>query len=198
MRAITIQLDGQILVGGDFSSFGGQNLNHIVRLNPDGSLDAAFVSQVGLGANQTVNSIGIQSDNRIVLAGNFTVANGVSRNRITRLMPDGSVDPTINFGSGANGAIDALAIQPDNMLVIGGSFTQVQGAPHAHIARLYGGSVTGSGSLQFTVGNFVAAEDSTNALITVTRVGGTSGPCLTAAAISPPTPSPSAARRCRA
>ena len=36
------------------------------------------------------------------------------------------------------------------LLVIGGAFTQYDDQPHAHIARIYGGSVTGSGALQFT------------------------------------------------
>ena len=51
------------------------------------------------------------------------------------------MDPTINFGDGANGAINAVVIQPaDQMLVIGGGFTQYDDQPHAHIARIYGGS----------------------------------------------------------
>ena len=126
-------------------------MNHIARLNPDGSLDATFAANVAASVNGVVNAISVQADNRIVLAGDFTQANGVTRHSITRLMPDGTVDPTINFGDGANGAINALVIQPaDGMLVIGGGFTQFNDQPHSHIARLYGGSMTGSGAFEFT------------------------------------------------
>ena len=176
VRAIAIQNDGRILIGGDFTNVNGVALNHIARLNTDGSLDATFTNNIGVGANNTVQAIAVQADNRIVLAGQFTSANGVTRNRITRLLPNGAVDATINFGDGANGTIDALVIQPaDQMLVIGGGFTQYDDQPYAHIARIYGGSVTGSGLVQFTSAAYQVDENGGQAFITVLRTGGTSG-----------------------
>ncbi len=177
VRAITIQIDGGILIGGDFTSVNGTNQNHIARLNSDGTLDTNFVVNVGAGVNYTVQAIAVQADNRIVLGGQFTSDNGVTRNRITRLLPGGAVDAAINFGDGANGTIDALVIQPaDQLLVIGGGFTQYDDQPYAHIARIYGGSVTGSGLLQFTSPAYQVDETGGQALITVGRTGGTSGP----------------------
>jgi uncharacterized delta-60 repeat protein len=174
VRAIVIQDDGRILIGGDFTNVNGTALNRIARLNTDGSLDSTFTTN---GVNSTVQAIAVQADNRIVLAGQFTQGNGVTRNRITRLQPTGAVDTTINFGDGANGTIDAVVIQPaDQMLVIGGSFTQYDDQPYAHIARIYGGSVTGSGLLQFTSAAYQVDENGGQALITVSRTGGTSGP----------------------
>jgi uncharacterized delta-60 repeat protein len=177
VRAIVIQIDGGILIGGDFTNVNGVALNHVARLNTDGTLDTNFVANVGAGVNSTVQAIAVQADNRIVLAGQFTQGNGITRNRITRLLPNGAVDTTINFGDGANGTIDALVIQPTNQLfVIGGSFTQYDDQPHAHMARIYGGSVTGSGLLQFTSAAYQVDENGGQALITVSRTGGTSGP----------------------
>ncbi len=176
VRAIAIQTDGRILIGGDFTNVNGTALNHIARLNSDGSLDANFTANVAGGANGTVQAIAVQADNRIVLAGQFTQANGVTRNRITRLLPSGAVDPWINFGDGANGAIDALVIQPaDQKLVIGGGFTQYDDQPAAHIARIYGDSVTGSGAFQFNSANYQVYENGGQAVITIGRTGGTSG-----------------------
>jgi len=92
------------------------------------------------------------------------------------LLPTGAVDPSINFGLGANGAINALVIQPaDGNLVIGGDFTQFNGQPRQHIARIYGGSMSGSGEFQFTSGSFQIDEKGSFATITVERTGGTSG-----------------------
>ena len=177
VRALAIQLDGGILIGGDFTSVNGTALGHVARLNPDGTVDAAFAANVASSVNGVVNAISVQADNRIVLAGDFTSANGVTRHSITRLMPDGTVDPTINFGDGANGAINALVIQPaDGMLVIGGGFTQFNDQPHDHIARLYGGSMTGSGAFQFSSPGYSANENSGFAYVVVRRTGGTSGP----------------------
>lgn len=174
VRAMALQTDGRILIGGTFTNVNGQALNHLARLNDDGSVDASF--NVGVGANDVVYGLALQPDNRIVVVGDFTRASGVTRNRITRLMPDGTVDPTINFGTGANSFIASVAIQPDGKFVIGGGFTQVQGLSRPHLARLYGGSMTGSGRLSFTSAAYQVNENGTNVIVTVQRSGGTSGP----------------------
>ena len=174
VRAIVIQSDGRVVIGGGFTNVNNVALSRLARLNGDGSVDNSFL--VGAGANDTVFALTLQADNRIVVGGGFTRASGVSRNRITRLMPNGTVDPTINFGAGANNFVATIAVQPDGKLVIGGGFTQVNGVTVGHIARLYGGSVTGSGSLQFVSADYVATEFATNAVVTVVRNGGTSGP----------------------
>ena len=177
IRTLAIQNDGRVVVGGDFTNFNGVAVSHLARLNSDGTLDATFTSNIGAGANASVSALAIQADNRIVVAGQFTQANGVTRNRITRLLPNGAVDPTINFGDGADGAVNAVVIQPaDQMLVIGGSFTQYNDAPANHIARIYGGSVTGSGLFQFTSAGYSVDENGLQAIIGVRRVGGTGGP----------------------
>ncbi len=173
VTALAIQLDGRVLVGGSFTNFNGYALNHIARLNSNGEVDTSF--HVGAGADDTVDAIVVQPDTRILVAGLFTHANGVSRNRLTRLLPDGTVDPAINFGLGANGYISALALQPDGMMVIGGGFTSYDGRSRPHLARVYGGSLAGSGLFQFSTGDFQADETSTNAVLTVRRQGGTAG-----------------------
>ena len=176
VSAIVIQPDGRVLVGGSFTNFNGVALNRIIRLNPDGTPDTNFVANLGAGANGTVEAIALQPDNRIVVVGQFTQAGGVTRYRITRLLPNGATDPTINFGGGANGDIAAVVVQPtDGLIVIGGSFSQFNGEAHENIARLYGGSVTGSGNFTFTAANYQVTETGVVAAITVRRTGGTSG-----------------------
>ena len=139
-----------------------------------------------LGANDAVFSIALQSDNRIILGGEFTHCSGVTRNRITRLNPDGTVDPTINFGTGANNFVAAIVVQkdtiagyptnvPDEKIIIGGGFTEYNSVSHPYLTRLYGGSVSGSGAFQFLTPTYSVDENGTNAIITVIRTGGTSG-----------------------
>ena len=185
VRAITIQSDGKILIGGLFTSVNGSTMNHLARLNTDGSLDSAFTGGA-VGANDTVLSFAVQTDGRIVVGGQFNKCNGVSRSRITRLNPNGTVDPTINFGTGANDFVAAIVIQqdtiqgyptnvPDEKIIIGGGFTQYFGQPFDYIARIYGGSITGVGALEFSTGSYQVDETGLNAFITVVRTGGTSG-----------------------
>ncbi len=59
--------------------------------------------------------------------------------------------------------------------VIGGAFSQYDGQPHAGIARIYGGSETGSGAFTFSSGNYQVNENGIVAPITILRTGGTSG-----------------------
>lgn len=174
VRAVAIQLDGKVLLGGAFASVHGTPLNRFARLTDRGAVDPVF--QAGVGADGTVFSIAVQDDTRIVLAGEFTTASGVTRHRITRLMSDGTVDPFINFGSGANNFIAAVVLQPDQKILIGGGFTEVDGQARHRLARLYGGSIVGAGSFEFTSAFFGAVEGATNGVVTVRRSGGTLGP----------------------
>ena len=186
VRAITLQPNDQILIGGLFTNINGSvaNYNHIARLNANGTVDATF--NPGLGANNNVLSLAVQSDGRIVAGGQFTLCNGVTRNYVTRLNPDGTVDPTINFGTGANSFVAAVLVEddliagyptdvPDEKIIIGGGFTQYNGATNDYLARIYGGSVSGSGAFQFTQPYYSVDESGTNITIPVLRTGGTSG-----------------------
>jgi uncharacterized delta-60 repeat protein len=138
VNAIAIQSDGKIVLGGDFTTFNGVTVNHIVRLNSDGTLDTAFTTNTGAGASSTVSAIAIQSDGKIVLGGSFATFNGVTVNRIARLNSDGTRDTdfTTNTGTGAANSVSAIAIQSDGKIVLGGSFATFNGVTVNRIARL--------------------------------------------------------------
>jgi hypothetical protein len=42
VQSLAVQADGKILVGGIFTTLGGQARNHIGRLNSNGTLDTTF------------------------------------------------------------------------------------------------------------------------------------------------------------
>ena len=182
VRAIAIQLNGQVLIGGAFTNVNGRVSSGIARLNADGSLDLPFTANVGQSGNGVVNAIALQPDTRILLGGTFSTFSGVTRSNITRLNFDGTVDTTINFGGGANGYVAALAVQTDNNIVLGGGFTEVDGASRSHMARIYGGSLGGfypSGSFEFSTPTFTYLKSDTNSVVTVRRQGGTAGTGVT-------------------
>jgi uncharacterized repeat protein (TIGR01451 family)/uncharacterized delta-60 repeat protein len=170
VRAIQIQPDSRILIGGSFTAVNGSNYNYIARLNNDGTLDTSF--NVGAGCDNSVLAITLDSQNRILLGGVFTHASGVTRNGITRLNPDGTVDPTINFGFGANGFVDTIVIQPNDEIDVGGGFTTFNNIPENNFVRLYGGAISGDGSIQFSQGTYGVLENGTNATISIQRIGG--------------------------
>src|SRR5437899_12464407 len=47
VSSLAVQADGKILVGGDFTTLGGQSRIGIGRLNADGTLDTGFNSGAG-------------------------------------------------------------------------------------------------------------------------------------------------------
>jgi uncharacterized delta-60 repeat protein/uncharacterized repeat protein (TIGR01451 family) len=172
VRALTIQLDGRILVGGLFTNFNGTVQNRIVRLNADGSPDPTFNG--GVGGDGAVYAIALQPDNRILLGGEFTRWGGVTRNHLTRLNPDGSVDTTINFGAGCDNFVASLVVQTNDSILLGGGFTTYDNAPAPYLTRIFGRSIAGSGTFEFASATFGAYESATNAVITLRRRGGTS------------------------
>ncbi len=129
-----IQNDGKIIVGGGFTVFNGTLINRIVRLNSDGTLDTTFNS--GTGANNTVTTIAIQSNGKIIIGGNFTSYDGVALNRVARLNTDGTLDLTFDSGTGANSSVFTTALQTDGKVIIGGQFTSYEGIGRNRIARL--------------------------------------------------------------
>lgn len=122
VESISIQNDGKIIVSGEFSVFNGQDNKRIVRLNPDGTKDLSF--NVGNGFNNTVNKTILQSDEKIIVVGNFSKFDTLAINRFCRLLPNGIYDTTLITGNGFNNEVKDAVIQPDGKIVICGFFTQ--------------------------------------------------------------------------
>lgn len=132
--ALAIQSDGKIVIGGYFTSYNGTARNHLARLNADGSLDETFT--IGTGPDESVQSISIQSDGKIIIGGYFTAYNGTPANNIARLNANGSLDATFIMGTGANNEVTTTEIQGDGKIIIGGSFSSYNGTTRNRIARL--------------------------------------------------------------
>jgi uncharacterized delta-60 repeat protein len=151
--AMTLDSQGRILIGGDFTSYNVTNRNHIARLNADGSLDATF--DPGSGTDSTVKCIGVDSLGNVVVGGAFSYLNGTNWNRIGRLLPSGALDTNFNPGIGANDVVYCLAVQPNNTIYIGGGFTSYNFNSVSHLTRL---AVNGSLDPLFNPGS--GADDS--------------------------------------
>lgn len=157
VSTVVIDAAGKILVGGSFTSFNGAPAMRMVRLNPDGSLDGTF--NLGSGFDDAVQSIAVQADGRVVVGGDFTGVGGFARSRIARLNADGSIDPTINFGLGADSGVAAVLVQfYDGRILAGGSFARFDGVLADRLVRLNGGNNVGAGSFEFEPAGFARLE----------------------------------------
>ncbi len=144
---LAIQPDGRVIVVGAFlwydglSPFVGTICRGILRLDQFGGLDYSFehggsYNDPTDGFTGTPRSIALQPDGRILVGGDFTSYEGTARNRIIRLNEDGTMDPTFDPGAGFNAPVNAVVLQPDGRILVGGDFTAYQGVPRARIARL--------------------------------------------------------------
>ena len=135
---ISKQSDGKFIIVGWFATWDGTTVNRIVRLNSDGTRDTTFTTNAGTAANSTTYSSSIQSDGKIIVAGDFTTWNGTTVGRVVRLNSDGTRDATFttNVGTGASSWILHTAIQPDGKILLGGNFTTWNGVTANRIVRL--------------------------------------------------------------
>ena len=133
VTVITPTTDGKIYIGGNFPQYNGTVMGRIARINADGSRDASFATAGG--ADQTIRTITVQPDGKVIASGFMLTFGGFPANGIIRLNPTGSVDQTFNV-AGSDSVIIAHALQPDGKIMIGGSFTALAGATRHCISRL--------------------------------------------------------------
>jgi uncharacterized delta-60 repeat protein len=133
-ESLSIQSDGKILVGGDFTSYNGTPANRVIRLNPNGSVDNTFNS--GTGFDGIVQRLAIQSNGKILVGGFFTSYNGTPANRIIRLNSNGSVDTSFVYGTGFDNNVVDIEMN-DIFCYIVGNFTSYNGTPANRIISLY-------------------------------------------------------------
>jgi len=143
VRAIAIQPDGKILVGGDFYQYDGTYVGSIIRLNSDGTLDYDFIELL----EGSVKTIAIQPDGKILVGGSFTA---FGRNCIARLNSDGTNDTSFTTTGTSGTPINSIAVQPDGKIIAGGEFTLYNGLSQSRIVRL---NTNGSVDTSFTVGS---------------------------------------------
>ncbi len=127
---------------GTFTSYNGTTANRIVKINMDGSLDTAFMTNVGTGFATQTTGMGVQSDGKIVISGfPSQIYNGTSLSGgITRLNADGTLDTAFKTAVGTStpgGLLGMEVLSNDKILLLGSaSFTSFNGAPASRIFLL--------------------------------------------------------------
>lgn len=149
IKTAILQADGKMILAGNFTKYNETLCNRIIRILPDGLVDDTF--HIGSGFNSQVYAMAIQSDGKIIAAGNFTNYNSPANSqlRIVRILPDGTRDTSFNIGRGADGIIETILIQPDGKILLGGRFTTFDGNSAPKLVRL---NANGSIDSTFNVG----------------------------------------------
>lgn len=135
---VMLQPDKKIVVGGGFTNINGLPRTNLVRLEADGSLDPSFTVQLAGSSGGEVRQMVRQPDGKILIAGSFSVVNGVSRPGLARLHVDGSLDA--GFLDGLSGpaisTVSAMVVLPDGRILIAGYFETFNGVDRPNLARL--------------------------------------------------------------
>ena len=136
VRAIKIQLDGKIVLGGSFTTLNGNFRNALARLNADGTLDGVFNPSVGGSSTVSIESLDLDASGKILLGGTFSSINGSSRGNIGKLNSDGTLDTSFSPATGANLTVRAVIAETSGSHLIGGDFLIFDGIVKFRLARL--------------------------------------------------------------
>lgn len=137
---LLLQADDKIIVYGDFSSYDDISRNNIARVNVDGSLDTTF--QPNLNFQPKVHFAALQPNGKIIILRDAVNFLGATKNGLTRLNTDGSIDSFFNPGSSANGTIERIFVLSNGKIMISGDFTAFNGhAAHGLVLLHTDGSV---------------------------------------------------------
>jgi hypothetical protein len=134
VRALAVQQDGKILVGGDFSTFDGLVLPRLARLHADGFVDRSF--NPGRGLDGSVWAVAEVADGRVMAGGSFTNVDDVELPFLARLEPDGTRATDFAVRPDAAVRVFAMAAGSTGEVYVGGDFTTINGAPCPAVARL--------------------------------------------------------------
>jgi uncharacterized delta-60 repeat protein len=154
-----LQADGKLVVAGSATEGSGKEALLVARLNGDGSFDPSFgsggtvLTQLGGGGSpfSRVSALALQPDGKVLAAGTATEGAGKSALLVARLNGDGSVDSSFGsggtvltqWGAGAspytNG--DAIALQPNGKVLLGGNSSDGSGNGMFLVTRLNSGGV---------------------------------------------------------
>jgi uncharacterized delta-60 repeat protein len=130
LSSVALQSDGKIVAGGNSIINSVQQFG-LVRVNTNGTVDSTFgtngIVNTIIGSSSEIAGIAIQTDGKIIAAGQATVSN-ISNIAIARYNTNGSLDTSFNTTGIVTTTIDdgaiasAIVLQPiDGKIVIAGS-----------------------------------------------------------------------------
>ena len=142
IKQIEIQDDGKILLGGFFTSYGGNSAVSLMRLLPDGTFDTTFSPNFSTSFISTINQV---SNGDIIVSGRFNSSfPNPSFFRVLKINSNGIIYPTLDVSLQSNATINKVIPQSNGEIVIAGQFNQLQGNPVRNIGR-----VNADGSFDF-------------------------------------------------
>ncbi len=192
---LTLQPDGKVVIAASNSyssvtthTYNGVAVPNLLRVNPDGSLDASFnpggrgvlLSVTTGGIVAGISALALQPDGKVLVGGQFDgYNNAAASNCLLRLTPSGLPDASYNAGgngiAGANssfGMVLALALQPDGRLLVGGNIGYYNGLDvPGSILRLNADGSSNFGPQPVAGASYTWSNGATGPSLTVSQPG---------------------------
>ncbi|MFC1645536.1 hypothetical protein ACFL08_05980 [Patescibacteria group bacterium] len=129
IRSIIQDKNGNILIGGAFSRFNGQEVNYFVCLNPEGTVNEEFMCNIGKGFNSRIEFIFQDKNGNILIGGAFSRFNGREVNCFICLNSDRTINEEFmrNIGTGFNRWVECIFQSKNGNILIGGKFSEFNG-----------------------------------------------------------------------
>jgi uncharacterized delta-60 repeat protein len=134
VKSIVFTTDGSgdLYAYGNFETYNGSAFNHIIRLNSDGTADAAFMEEADvIGGVCSVSAVLDDS-------GDMYLGLCFADHNILRLHSNGTVETEFEVGSGFSYSVNSISPATDGSgdLYVGGRFTTYNDTGSNHIIRL--------------------------------------------------------------
>jgi hypothetical protein len=125
---------GDVVAGGEFSTFAGVTAHSIARFSMASSSWSAFGSGVDAGPNpSTVLAIAPLANGDLFAGGNFLSAGGAPAGGVARWNAGAAAWSTL--GAGITGTVNAMTTLSGGDVIVAGALTAVPGMPVNRIAR---------------------------------------------------------------
>ncbi len=131
--AIETSNNGNVFVGGSFTSFAEKKAGHALKFFGSLSIDTLYPVETGF--NGDVLAIGTVAD-KTYYGGKFSTFNNGLASHLVRLDANGVIDPSFDIGTGFDGNVHCLAIDSNGKLLVGGDFQNFNGTQAPLFIRL--------------------------------------------------------------
>ncbi|MDH5367794.1 MAG: T9SS type A sorting domain-containing protein [Cyclobacteriaceae bacterium] len=121
VHSVQVLKNGDILIGGIFNQLNGEVANQLVKLNPDGTRNYSFISDIySTTVGPTIKEMMEWTENKLLIYGGFTNVGTQGVGGIARLNSDGSYDNNWQLTFGADTIVtDVEWINTGELLIAG-------------------------------------------------------------------------------
>jgi hypothetical protein len=132
--SISSASEGGVLIAGSFTAVNGTKRVRLAKLNRNGLPDPSF--DTGDGPDGDVYAVKVLPNGKILVGGLFVTIDGLSARRLALLGLDGSLDRSLDIGSGFNGPVRSIERRVDGLVLVGGAFTKLNHVPQNKVALI--------------------------------------------------------------